>query len=1467
MNKTTCRTGGAACLEPLEERLLLAVSAEAQMFVYLLNQARHDPAAYAAEAGLAVTLAGVAPQQPLAVNSDLFDSAEFHAGEMAANDYFAHQSAVTADWPNKMARDAGYALPAAWLDAANNIESIDGGLADADDTLNRLLENGGADPLDTGAHLLATDVLFGPHREIGVGHATDGGSALVEYWAVHTAYTDAAGPIFTGIVYSDTNANDLYDLGEGLANVSITNGTDTAQTNAHGGWSMPSDGTTQILICSGGAFAGAGVVVVNAAQMNTEIDFVSGDTGGIVNFGDTASQAPGVPYGVSATDGTNTTEVTVSWYAVAGAGSYEVWRHTVDNSAGATQLDSVIGTTYHDTAAVAGTAYFYWVKARNAIGTSGFSYSDAGRRNNAPTVGTHTALPDPVDLGANVTLTATDLADVDGIIGWVLFHRDADGSGTFDAAIDTAIGWGNVVNGTATYTTSTASLGYGVNRFFARACDSDQAFGPATAAVVTVNNPDPVAPAAALAANDITVVSAAPYQFTVTYTDNVAINLWTVGYQNVRVTGPNGYDQPAWYSQIDTWTNGSPRTVTYGLYGPNWNWHWDDNGTYTVSMGANGVADTNGNSVPAGALGTFDVAINNPDPVAPAAALAANDITTVSTAPYAFTVTYTDNVAVNLGTVGYQNVRVTGPNGYDQLAWYSQIDNWTNGSPRTVTYCVYGPNWNWHWNDNGTYTVSMEANQVADTNGNPVPAGALGTFDVNILNPDPVAPTAALAANDVTIPTGAPHAFTVTYTDNVAVNLWTVGYQDVRVTGPNGYDQPAWYSQIDNWTNGSPRTVTYCVYGPGWTWDFTDNGTYTVSMEANGVTDTNGNPVPAGVLGTFDANIPDKPDLTVAFNTIWLPDVSVPGESAWVSATMTNTGGVTAVGTITNNLWFSADQALGGDTLFKSQQISIWLAPGASQAWWLTVPIPGDATPGTGYLLADIDATNVITEVHEDNNLAASAGTYDVAWQFGAVGTRSGVNLTVDDADSTPVTFSLWGPGTGTVSVGAEGLDVELTGTTTGSYVSISTPWWGAVGDGEATLGDVTVGDPADPGDDTPLGYFYATTSNLAGDFTLTGTLASLYLDDVSGERTLTIGAAANPWASVYMTFDRVQDFSVNSQTPIGYLNVADWLDTGGADDTVTAPTLGYYSARGNWYGGIQGNSQVNLTLTDGAAAQTLGTVYIAGWLDGAQIRSARNTGAMTLGGIRNGLVFGGINAGVNDLPDALGDFDTLLATIGGVYVTGITGEANSWINSSVAAGTVNYVYAKDILYANGATPHGIATQSLGSLYYYDDTLWYWWPNGNPLEVNGPLPRQDFTVNLQTFGNGAPSINAATFAVDENSANGTNVGTPLPVTDPDAVDTTAWTITGGNGAGVFAIHADTGQITVTDNSTLDFETTPQYVLTVRVTDSGGLWDEAAVTVNVGDVNETPDIGAATFAVDEDAANGTNVGAPLAVTDP
>jgi hypothetical protein len=90
---------------------------------------------------------------------------------------------------------------------------------------------------------------------------------------------------------------------------------------------------------------------------------------------------PPPPTGVSASDGTFTDKVQVSWSASAGATHYQVFRNTSNNSSSATLLSSSFPSSpYNDTSAVAGTTYFYWIKACNAGGCSSFSASDSGYR-------------------------------------------------------------------------------------------------------------------------------------------------------------------------------------------------------------------------------------------------------------------------------------------------------------------------------------------------------------------------------------------------------------------------------------------------------------------------------------------------------------------------------------------------------------------------------------------------------------------------------------------------------------------------------------------------------------------------------------------------------------------------------------------------------------------------------------------------------------------------------------------------------------------------------------------------------------------------------------------------------------------------------------------------------------------------------------------------------------------------------
>ncbi len=118
---------------------------------------------------------------------------------------------------------------------------------------------------------------------------------------------------------------------------------------------------------------------------------------------------------------------------------------------------------------------------------------------------------------------------------------------------------------------------------------------------------------------------------------------------------------------------------------------------------------------------------------------------------------------------------------------------------------------------------------------------------------------------------------------------------------------------------------------------------------------------------------------------------------------------------------------------------------------------------------------------------------------------------------------------------------------------------------------------------------------------------------------------------------------------------------------------------------------------------------------------------------------------------------------------------------------------------------------------------------------------------------------AQVFAVAENVSNGTSVGIVI-ATDADTVGSLQnWAITGGDVDGVFAIDALTGELTIVNNTFLDFETTPSYVLSLQVDDGVNPSAIETVTVNIGDANDAPVVNDQLFGIVENSPNGTSVG--------
>ncbi len=109
-------------------------------------------------------------------------------------------------------------------------------------------------------------------------------------------------------------------------------------------------------------------------------------------------------------------------------------------------------------------------------------------------------------------------------------------------------------------------------------------------------------------------------------------------------------------------------------------------------------------------------------------------------------------------------------------------------------------------------------------------------------------------APDVTTSGATTYTFVVTYTDATGIDPNTLN-NAVQVSGPSaaGFLQTATLKS----TSGTPTqlSATYTITPPGGSWDFSDNGTFTISLNNNVVKDISGQPLAGGTLGHFIAAI------------------------------------------------------------------------------------------------------------------------------------------------------------------------------------------------------------------------------------------------------------------------------------------------------------------------------------------------------------------------------------------------------------------------------------------------------------------------------------------------------------------------------------------------------------------------------------------------------------------------------------
>jgi hypothetical protein len=115
-----------------------------------------------------------------------------------------------------------------------------------------------------------------------------------------------------------------------------------------------------------------------------------------------------------------------------------------------------------------------------------------------------------------------------------------------------------------------------------------------------------------------------------------------------------------------------------------------------------------------------------------AGSLVATNVTSAGGTIYTFTVIFSDDLAIDVTSLDGNDIRVTGPDGFSQLATLVSVSPASNGTPRTVTYQISAPGGGWDRKDGGTYSIAVEANQIFDSVGNPLAATSLGSFQVSL---------------------------------------------------------------------------------------------------------------------------------------------------------------------------------------------------------------------------------------------------------------------------------------------------------------------------------------------------------------------------------------------------------------------------------------------------------------------------------------------------------------------------------------------------------------------------------------------------------------------------------------------------------------------------------------------------------------------------------------------------------------
>lgn len=647
---------------------------------------------------------------------------------------------------------------------------------------------------------------------------------------------------------------------------------------------------------------------------------------------------------------------------------------------------------------------------------------------------------------------------------------------------------------------------------------------------------------------DITATGTAPQTFTLTYTDETAVNLSTIGTGGVLVTTPGGTTQSATYVGRTTSDNDKVVVATYTFAAPGGYWDLGDNGSYAFHLASGAVADRGGNSTLAAPPDTFNVYIPELDTAAPAASLSPSALTVGGTSPFTFIVTFSDGTAVDAATVGTGDVVVQGPGGTNVPVTYVSRQSTNNGKTIAAVFSIAAPGGWWDAGDNGTFDVSLAAPAVRDVVGNTTAAMKIGTISVNVPS-DTAAPAVALAPSAVTAAGHSTHTLTLTYTDATAVDLSSVGEGDVLVTGPASYSQLATFVSRAASADGKTVTAIYTITGPGGAWNYFNNGTYQVALTAGAVRDLAGNASAASAAGSFAVKILD----TVA-----------PAASLLAADITTGLGQYTFTITYLDEIGINASTVATGNVLVTApdgaKHIATLVSKESSDSGQTLTAVYSLAAPGGSWDFADNGTYRVAV---------ASAQVADLGGNFTAVGTLGAFAVKLPPPDTIPPAVAL------------SASNVTVAGGTTYTFTVTYTDATSVIDATTVGTGDTTV---TGPNGYSQSGTYVSHTSTNDGK-----TLAVVYSIPAPGG---SWDAGDNGAYEVRLIEDAVRDAAGNA-TPAATLGGFEANVPAPAQTTVTLTTSTSAYVRDGSYAGTNYATSKDLQVKLGSSAGSTRDTYV----------------------------------------------------------------------------------------------------------------------------------------------------------------------------------------------------------------------------------------------------------------------------------